>query len=114
MRQLASEYVTRYLQGGNGQLAVYRDDSRPTFVAQEFRAMVDGMPELTTEMPNLRRYLLEYPNVTLPDAASFVYWQKTAFGLQPPAPSAGDTFRLTVLRDGQKREVPVTLQSGTR
>jgi hypothetical protein len=90
MRRLALEYVTRYLQGGNDQLAVYRDDSRPTFVAQEFRAMVDGMPELTTAMPNLRRYLLEYPKVTLPNATSFLYWQETEFGLKP-------TIRITHL-----------------
>ena len=83
MRQLALEYVTGYLAGGNDQLAVYRDSSRPTFVAWEFRAMVDAMPELTTHMPNLRRYLLEYPKVTLPDATSFVYWQETEFGLKP-------------------------------
>src|SRR5690606_23815024 len=61
MRRLAFEYVTRYLDGGHDQLAVYRDDSRPRFVAQEFQAMVDQMPELTTYMPNMRRYLLEYP-----------------------------------------------------
>jgi hypothetical protein len=83
MRRLALEYVTRYLQGGNGQLAVYRDSSRPTFVAQEFQTMVDGMPELTTQMPNLRRYLLEYPKVMLPDTTSFMYCQETEFGLKP-------------------------------
>ena len=42
---LAFEYVTRYLEGGNDNLAVYRDDSRPTFVAQEFRTMVDQMAD---------------------------------------------------------------------
>jgi len=83
MRRLAFEYVTRYLDGGNDQLAVYRDNSRPRFVAQEFQAMVDQMPELTTYMPNMRRYLLEYPRVTIPDATSFVYWQETQFGLKP-------------------------------
>jgi hypothetical protein len=83
MQQLAFEYVTRYLEGGNDQLAVYRDNSRPTFVAQEFRTMVDQMPELTTYMPNMRRYLLEYPRVTIPDATSFLYWQETEFGLRP-------------------------------
>ena len=45
--------------------------------------MVDEMPELTTQMPNLRRYLLDYPKVTLEDAASFAYWQETEFGLKP-------------------------------
>jgi hypothetical protein len=83
MRQVALEYVTGYLQGGNDQLAVYPDNPRPTFVAQEFREMVDGMPELTTEMPNLRHYLLEYPKVTLPNATSFLYRQETEFGLKP-------------------------------
>jgi hypothetical protein len=83
MQRLAFEYVTRYLEGGNDQLAVYRDNSRPTFVAQEFRTMVDQMPELTTYMPNMRRYLLEYPRVTIPDATSFLYWQETEFGLKP-------------------------------
>jgi hypothetical protein len=29
--------VTRYLEGGNDQLAIYRDHSRPTFVARELR-----------------------------------------------------------------------------
>ena len=83
MRQLAFEYVTKYLAGGNDGLAVYRDNSRPTFVAQEFRSMVDSMPELTTYMPTMRKYLLEYPKSELPDATSFLYWQETEFGLKP-------------------------------
>jgi hypothetical protein len=69
------------LQGGNDQLAVYRDSSRPTFVAQEFRSMIARMPELTAYMPDMRRYLLDYPKVTLPDATSFLHWQDTEFGL---------------------------------
>jgi hypothetical protein len=83
MQQLAFEYVTRYLEGGNDQLAVYRDDSRPTFVAQEFRTMVARMPELTAYMPDMGRYLLDYPRVMIPDATSFLYWQETEFGLRP-------------------------------
>jgi hypothetical protein len=83
MRRLALEYVRGYLEGGNERLAVYRDNSRPTFVAQEFANMVSQMPELTTYMPSLRRYLLEYPRVQLPDAESFLYWQETEFGLKP-------------------------------
>lgn len=83
MRRLALDYVRGYLEGGNARLAVYRDNSRPTFVANEFRSMVDQMPELTMYMPKLRTYLLEYPKVTLPDATSFLYWQETEFGLKP-------------------------------
>jgi hypothetical protein len=83
MRRLALEYVTGYLEGGNEKLAVYRDSARPTFVAQEFRAMVDRMPELTSYMPDVRRGLLEYPKQTLPGSTSFLYWQETQFGLKP-------------------------------
>jgi hypothetical protein len=95
MRQLAFDYVSRYLEGGNQQLAVYRDTSRPTFVGQEFQALVDQMPELTTYMPNMRRYLLEYPRVTIPDATSFLYWQETEFGLKPTIRISHLTIRET-------------------
>ena len=83
MRELALRYVDEYLKGGNERLAVYRDRKRPTFVAREFRDMVDRMPELTTYMPDMRRYLLEFPNATLPAVTSFLYWQETEFGLKP-------------------------------
>ena len=45
--------------------------------------MVDRMHELTSYMPNLRRYLLGYPKESLPDAMSFLYWQEAKFGLKP-------------------------------
>lgn len=83
MRRLALEYVTGYLEGGDRRLAVYRDSSRPTLVADEFRSMVDAMPSLTSYLPSVRRYLLEYPAVDLPDVTSFLYWQETDFGLKP-------------------------------
>jgi len=82
MRRLAHEYVAAYLEGGDSRLAVYRDAKRPTFVAQEFAAMVDRMPELTDYLPDLKRYLLGYPKVTLPSAESFLYWQDVKFGLK--------------------------------
>ena len=83
MRRLAHEYATAYLEGGNSRLAVYRDATRPTFVAQEFAAMVERMPEMTNYLPDLKKYLLDYPKVTLPNAESFLYWQNAKFGLKP-------------------------------
>jgi hypothetical protein len=83
VRRLALEYVTGYLEGGDSRLATYRDAQRPTFVAQEFAAMVDRMPALTEYLPDLKRYLLDYPKVTLPKAESFLYWQTAKFGLKP-------------------------------
>lgn len=83
IRQIALNYVRGYLEGGNERLAVYRDKSRPTFVAQEFRAMIGQMPNLSTLIPGLRRYLLDFPKADLQGARSFLYWQETLFGLKP-------------------------------
>lgn len=83
IRTFALQYVNGYLEGGNARLAVYRDSDRPTFVAKEFASMIDRMPSLTEYLPELQRYLLDYPKVTLPNADSFLYWQDAKFGLKP-------------------------------
>ena len=59
--RVALDYVNAYRKGGNSELAVYRDGDRPTFVANEFRELVNGMPELAEYLPDMRQYLLEYP-----------------------------------------------------
>lgn len=83
MRRLAHEYVTGYVDGGGARLAVYRDKPRPTSVDEELRSLIGQGSDLTSGWPALRRYLLEYPKSTLPDATSFLYWQETRFGLKP-------------------------------
>ena len=82
-RQLALEYVNGYLEGGDARLAVYRDSARSTFVAAEFKSMVDRMPWLNELLPDLKQYLLEFPKATLPNSQSFLYWQEAKFGLKP-------------------------------
>jgi hypothetical protein len=67
----------------------------PPDARQEFRAMVDEMPELTTYMPDIRRHLLEFPKYTLPNATSFLYWQETEFGLRPTLRISHVTIRET-------------------
>jgi hypothetical protein len=84
-RQLALDYVTAYLHGGNAELAVYRDSKHPTFVAKEFESMVARIPAMEEFTPDLRRYLLEFPKVTIPNTTSFLYWQEARFGLKPTA-----------------------------
>lgn len=82
-RQIALDFVTGYLHGGNTELAVYRDSEHPTFVAQEFASLIGQLPPLGDFMAAVRRYLLEFPKATLPDSESFVYWQEATFGLKP-------------------------------
>jgi hypothetical protein len=82
-RRLALKYVNGYREGGNANLGVHRDKDRPTFVANEFRSMIERLPRLAAELPDLTRYLLEYPNATLANSTDFLYWQETQFGLRP-------------------------------
>ena len=82
-RELMLEYVAGYLEGGNARLAVYRDDPTPTFVADEFAALLGRMPWVANHWPDLRRYLLDYPRATLPGSSGFLYWQDADFGLKP-------------------------------
>jgi hypothetical protein len=82
-RRFALRYVLGYRDGGNAALGVHRDKDRPTFVGNEFRSLIDRLPRLAAELPDLRRYLLEYPNATLANSTDFLYWQETQFGLKP-------------------------------
>ena len=103
MQRLAFEYVTRYLEGGNQRLPVYRDRERPTDLAQEFQSMIDQAPELTAHLPAVHRYLLDFPKVALPGSTSFLYWQETEFGLKP-------TIRIShlTIREGAEDTVVVS------
>jgi hypothetical protein len=83
IRRLALEYVNRYREGGNATLAVYRDKQRPTFVEDEFRSMIERLPRLGSEMPDVKAYLLNYPQSSLANSTDFIYWQEARFGLKP-------------------------------
>ena len=81
-RRLAFEYVNGYREGGNARLAVYRDGDDPVFVANEFRSMIERAPSLA-RMPDLLKYLLEYPSSSLTASTDLLYWQDVQFGLKP-------------------------------
>jgi hypothetical protein len=82
-KQLMLEYSKGYVDAGNDRLAVYRDSARTTFVASEFKTMIDRLPELGERLSDLKAYLLGFPKVTIPNATSFLYWQEAQFGLKP-------------------------------
>jgi hypothetical protein len=82
-RRLALQCVNGYREGGNANLGVHRDKDRPTLVANEFRSLSERLPRLGAELPDLTRFLLDYPNATLANSTDFLYWQETQFGLRP-------------------------------
>lgn len=61
VRAMAVDYVTVYREGGNSRLAVYRDRRNPTFVANEFRELIGNMPAVAEFLPEMRKYLLDFP-----------------------------------------------------
>ena len=45
--------------------------------------MIGRASVLPDVIPELRQYLLDYPNASLANAESFFYWEKVEFGLKP-------------------------------
>ena len=72
-----------YQQGGNQALGEYRDKKNPARIAEQFGAMLQRASALPDVLPELRRYVLEYPNAALPGADSYFFWEKVDFGLKP-------------------------------
>jgi hypothetical protein len=72
-----------YQQGGHAALGEYRDRQNPARIGEQFETMISRASVLPDVIPELRRYLLDYPKVSLTNAESFFYWEKVAFGLKP-------------------------------
>jgi len=72
-----------YIKGGNAALGTYRDKKSPNIVADIFQALLAQSKALPVYMPDLRRYLLEYPSFKLPNIQSEFHWEKVKFGLKP-------------------------------
>ncbi len=77
------QLIQAYQRGGNEALGEYRDKEHPARIANQFETMIGRASALPDVLPELRRYLLEYPNAALAGADSFFYWEKVSFGLKP-------------------------------
>jgi hypothetical protein len=82
-RSMLAQMLRAYQQGGHRALGEYRDKQDPARVAEQFETMISRASVLPDVIPELRRYLLEYPSASLAKAESFFYWEKIAFGLKP-------------------------------
>jgi hypothetical protein len=83
-RQMALDYVRAYRAGGNGELAIYLDSSRPQFVADEFVSLTRRLQDLPDPTSALADYLVGYPKAERsPGLEEFFYWSLADFGLKP-------------------------------
>jgi len=82
-RGMVLDLIREYRRGGNAALGEYRDKEHPARVADQFAAMVSRSATLPNVVPELREYLLKYPDIDLPGGDSFFYWEKVDFGMKP-------------------------------
>lgn len=82
-RKMALELLLKYQKEGNGALGLYQDKNHPAAVAEAFRTLLDRSQALPTYLPDLDRYLLDYPNAKSEKIESEFYWEKVNFGLKP-------------------------------
>jgi len=82
-REMLTNLIREYRKGGNATLGEYRDSEHPTRIAEQFEKMVGRATALPDVMPELKQYLLRYPEADLPGADSFMYWEKVDFGMKP-------------------------------
>jgi hypothetical protein len=83
MRERLLEYVKGYLQGGNAQLAEYRDKAYPLRLNDEFRSLLQPAPYTYGYTPEFQSYLEAFPRSRPKDSQDFMYWSKEKFGLKP-------------------------------
>lgn len=82
-QKMALDALERYRQGGNAALGTYRDKDHPAQVAATFQSLLSRSKALPVYMPELRKYLLDYPNAKSDNINSQFYWEKVNFGLKP-------------------------------
>jgi hypothetical protein len=82
-RGMVLDLVRAYRRGGNTALGLYRDKDHPARVADQFETMVGRSTALPNVLPELRQYLLKYPDADLPRADSYFYWEMVDFGMKP-------------------------------
>jgi hypothetical protein len=83
VRRMALEILQRYMQDGNRVLGSYRDTAHPFDVDTQLQSLLGRSEALPVYLPELNRYLLDYPRSALPDVESLFYWERVDFGLKP-------------------------------
>jgi hypothetical protein len=82
-QQMALEALQQYMHGGNEALGTYRDKKHPAAVAETFASLLSRSKALPVYLPELDRYLLDYPAASSAQIQSQFYWEKVNFGLKP-------------------------------
>jgi len=79
----ALEWLIKYQKEGNRALGIYYDKEQPLSVVDQFESLVHHSSPFSRYLPDLKNYLIGYPQAQLPNAESFFLWEKVKFGLKP-------------------------------
>ena len=82
-QQMAFQALQQYMQGGSTALGTYRDKDHPTVVAETFASLLSRSEALPVYLPELDRYLTDYPKVKTDHITSEFHWETVNFGLTP-------------------------------
>jgi hypothetical protein len=83
LREKAVEELSAYQREGNRVLGVYNDKRDPTEVPKQFAFLLGYSKALPEYLPELHRYLLEYPDGRPANLEDLFYWSRVKFGLKP-------------------------------
>jgi hypothetical protein len=72
-----------YRHSGDDALGIHLDKRDPQPVAEQFRSLLSRVDFFPQYLPELNRYLWEYPKSRPDGTQDFFYWEKVNFGLKP-------------------------------
>jgi len=100
-QKMALEALQGYIHGGDTALGAYRDKKHPAVIAATFQSLLSRSKALPEYLPELDRYLLDYPQAPSENIKSEFYWEKVNFGLKP-------TLRIVqlIVYRGQRSDEP--------
>jgi hypothetical protein len=75
--------LKEYQEAGDRALLPYRDKSDPVPPSEQFKSLLSHLELFPRSLPDLNRYLLDYPNSRPEGAQDLFYWEKVNFGLKP-------------------------------
>lgn len=82
-QKMALDALVRYQREGSSALGSYYDKEHPVSTVEQFTSLLRESSSTSHYLPDLERYLINYPHAELPNAESMFYWEKVKFGLKP-------------------------------
>lgn len=105
-RNRLTGYVRSYLERGNSALVVYADKPQQMALAAGFGQLLGEAPRVSSLVPDLQRYLNEFPQFSPGGTEDILYWTIEDFGYRPVTavthatiydhPAAGQTARAII------------------